>query len=62
MNKYALTLPLMIISFVLGYYGSSSQMDNVIIIAISSTIFVVVIFLAIYLVARGRKRNRKIDK
>jgi len=40
MNKYALTLPLVISSVFLGYFGSSLKMEHVYAIAAVTTVFV----------------------
>jgi len=39
MNKYALILPLVILSVFLGYLGSSLQMEHIYAIATASTVF-----------------------
>ena len=40
MNKYALILPLVILSFFLGYFGSSLQIKHVYAIAAVTTVLV----------------------
>ena len=40
MNKYALTLPLVIFSALLGYFGSSLKMIHVYAITTATTVFV----------------------
>ncbi|MCW4016457.1 MAG: hypothetical protein NWF06_08815 [Candidatus Bathyarchaeota archaeon] len=42
MNKYALTLPLAMLSVVLGYFCPSLQIQHICMIASASTIFVAI--------------------
>lgn len=42
MNKYALILPLVVLSFFLGYFASSSKMEHVYTVATVTTVFVAI--------------------
>jgi parallel beta-helix repeat protein len=62
MNKYALILPLVALSFFLGYFASSSQMEHICIIATVSTVFVAIAGFLLFLKHQrvgDNKRKRK---
>jgi NADH:ubiquinone oxidoreductase subunit 6 (subunit J) len=62
MNKYALILPLVVLSFFVGYFASSSKMEHVYLIATVSTVFVAIAGFLLFLKHQkvgDSKRKRK---
>lgn len=62
MNKYALMLPLVILSVFLGYFGSSLKMEHLYAIATVTTVFVAASGLLLFLKHQkvgNSKRTRK---
>ncbi len=57
MNKYALRLPLVILSVFLGYFGSSLKMEHIYVTAIVTAVFVAIAGYSLF-VKRLRKSKQ----
>jgi high-affinity Fe2+/Pb2+ permease len=63
MNKYALTLPLVILSVLLGYFGSSLQMEYAYAIVAATVILAAIVgYLFLKIPQRRPKQNATVNK
>ena len=62
MNKYALILPLVILSFFLGYFASGSKMEHVYTIATVTTVLVAIAGCLLFLKHQKVGDNKRTKK
>lgn len=55
MNKYALTLPLVIVSFLLGYFGSNLKIEHFFIILVLAAVVATILW---YLLSKNSCNNQ----
>ena len=62
MSKYALMLPLVILSVFLGYFGSTSKMEQIYAIAIVTTVFAAIAGYSFFLKHQNGGDSKRVRK